>query len=107
MIPQTPKLVINLRDANAGMFGYFHLLATDENGADLDLKDIVKAVSVDNRSYTITTSKQLTWGKECYYIEGNKLYMKELNNGQIVTITDNNGTEHRYEYLNKTLTLIP
>ena len=107
MIPQTPKLIINLRDANAGMFGYFHLLATDENGADLDLKDIVKAVSVDNRSYTITTSKQLTWGKECYYIEGNKLYMKELNNGQIVTITDNNGTEHRYEYLNKTLTLIP
>ena len=107
MIPQTPKLIINLRDADAGMFGYFHLLATDENGADLDLKDIVKAVSVDNRSYTITTSKQLTWGKECYYIEGNKLYMKELNNGQIVTITDNNGTEHRYEYLNKTLTLIP
>ena len=107
MIPQTPKLIINLRDADAGMFGYFHLLATDENGADLDLKDIVKAVSVDNRRYTITTSKQLTWGKECYYIEGNKLYMKELNNGQIVTITDNNGTEHRYEYLNKTLTLIP
>ena len=83
-------------------------MATDRNGEDLDLTNIVTAVDVNGVKYAKCGSKQTAvWSRNLYYIEGNRLYISSRNEGDILTITDNNGTNHRYSYSNKTLTLIP